>query len=312
MSHTAGQRSLIANKAIFCYAVCMGEMPHLYQISREQPAEHPDLIDKGYGDSDVFVVEASVEGNKESFIRKAYNTERIYAGLQKNLQPEIIGRLPGYRLLKTHLPVLRSVERADLGGPIIEVVLERYIYDTRVVSSYVSGNREKFTYEFDSIPGLETVNFEVVPQGDRLYRLRHEDQNSPLILDGQKVIPGRNLEQIVKGPELQRSTISSPPGSQDNIPPVFLQESFINTTLVRFQTDLLRNMDKVILANKAEPPELMENLSYYPPIYNGFHYANIIPERQGDDKWVFKITDLSTSIALDYGLLLAAMASGSK
>lgn len=255
-------------------------------IEREPAKEQ--RIDGGYGDSDVYVVESDAG----PYVRKVYQPERMHAHLQKHLREDFLRNAVG-DFLKPFIPRLKQVTADEVKDVYLEAILEMYESNTLFAKREVEQNEGKYTRHFKDIPQVAKVRFEILPQGSTL-RYVESDGKMVLVSEGQKVIPGKNLEQLGGTTGAQERTAL---GGNTTYPSVFSDPVFVKGLLHTFSVELSRNL----ISNRDFTKKPF-------PIFNTIHPANVIPCEESSGNWVFIVTDLSASLGLDCALPIAALA----
>lgn len=240
------------------------------------------LIDGGYGDSDVYLVE-SVEG---SYVRKVYQPERMIRHFKKNSEPERLKSAAG-QFLEPYIAQLKDLTTENLTEMYLDVLLEKYTEDTLKMIDVVNNNSEIFTQETSLDDSKIKISFEVIPQGNEI-----EFEKGVVVASfGQELIFGKNFEQILKVQEAQKRSAQ---GDDGNYPELFSNVDFVSGLLEKFSVKLVKQI--------LQHEELINGPF---PIFNSVHPANVIPVQRGSNEWVFKVTDLSSCLCLDYAILLS-------
>ena len=238
------------------------------------------LIDGGYGDSDVYLVD---RGDASS-VCKMYQPERMNGYLQLYLRHGSVEELVGYEFLKPHLKNLRGITTARI-RQLLPRILEQYSSDTAKIAGDIMLKPDTYRYAVENDPQLESVRFEVLPQG-----LMHMEQGECVSVEGQRSITDANLEQILGVTFAEARTIKGHLSEPTHYPDAFRTRTFVDAMLVKFNQDLMRAI-------------ITEQLRSF-PIYNRIHPANVIPTQDEPKHWRFIVTDLAMTLCLDYALLL--------
>ena len=161
------------------------------EISKSE--QEPILIDKGYGDSDVYSVKTP-EGKE--CVRKVYSPERMEGRLRDALEESFFNQLPTSGILKKSADAVREVLKSESIKPeALQQVIKRYQRDTDAVSRFVDGNPHIFDYFPEGSKDIEKISFKVLLQGELL---DSPNPDSGVIAEGQEFVGGNNLDYIVK------------------------------------------------------------------------------------------------------------------
>ncbi len=250
-------------------------------IVPQAPGEKVELLDSKYGDSDVYIVESA----EVRFVRKVYQPARMLANLNRVLN----SKLPSYHIIETYLPELVRIDAKQLAMFYLEPMLRQYQSDTLAVANDVTNNPDIYTQKIKGNSGIKTIEFEIIKQGEKLYRLDKQNLNSPLVTDGQELVTGKNLEQIIGVPGIPpRNTINN---AEQSLPKAFSKQEFVDEILLVFNKRFASRF-------------LARQKNFIPPIFHRIHPANVIPEKVEDGHWKFRVTDISTILCLDYSMVL--------
>jgi hypothetical protein len=220
-----------------------------------------------------------------------YRPDRMLSTFRIYIQGEQFEKVPVGKFLQPFLPRLRLITPEEL-TLYLGTLLKCYQKDTLIAMNEVQLHQDAFTYPLEHGSGVKAVRFQVVPQGPDLQR--GETERGRFALDRQEVVPGLNLEQLTG---VEEAKTRSGPSAARSYPTILSDKKFVADTLMAFSTNLMRRL----VQNK-------EFIGKAFPIFNRVHPANVIPVEAEDGVWDLKVTDLSTSICVDYAPVLYQLA----